>query len=149
MPGSGSGPLRHARRDEVKIPFSWPKSRFRLSGALTVWSEMRTRIGLLIFGTAFMHRCWLFSTECYIVMNMNRVIIDPVILLVYNSESNSDNLVSTFLAETLHMGGSHGHLPDMCMTSLPDLFDVPSDLCELAVRRAQAQSTLGPRQEVK
>ena len=51
MPGSGRGSLRHARRDEVKIPFSRPKSRFRLYRAL--WSEMRTRIGLLIFGTAF------------------------------------------------------------------------------------------------
>ena len=38
----------HSRRDEleVKMPFSWPKSRFRLYGAL--WSEMRTRIGLLM-----------------------------------------------------------------------------------------------------
>ena len=80
---------------------------------------------------------------------MNRVIIDHVIFLVYNSESNSDNLVSTFLAETLNMGGSHGYLPHMCMTSLPDLFDVPSDLCELAARRAQAQSTLRPRVKVK
>ena len=65
------------------------------------------------------------------------------------SESNSHNLVSTFLAKTLNMGGSHGYLPHMCMTSLPDLFDVPSDLCELAARRAQAHSTLGLRKEVK
>ena len=60
-----------------------------------------------------------------------------------------DNFVSTFLAETLNMGGSHGYVPHMCMTSLPDLFDVPSDLCELAARRAQAQSTLRPRVKVK